>query len=74
MSKKRKIKSGVTKMAVCIEWEIESDDKDSDQWIVCDTCSERFHLHRSGLQYKKGEYWSMSLDDVEFECRVLGTM
>ena len=52
----------------CRECGNEWDDDSSDCWIVCDFCSEHFHLQCSGLMYKTSAYWIINLDEIEFEC------
>ena len=46
------------------EW----DENGDDQWIVCDICSQTYHLQCSGVQYETSQYWSIQLDKVKFEC------
>ena len=42
--------------------------KTGDDWlIVCDICSQTYHLQCSGVQYKTSQYWSIQLDEVVFE-------
>ena len=50
------------------EYGDEWDDNSSDDSIVCDICNEQFHFKCSGLLYKQSAYWTIYLDDIEFEC------
>ena len=52
----------------CREYGNKWDDNSSDCWIVCDICSECFHLQCSSLMYKQSAYWTINLDEIEFEC------
>ena len=51
----------------CRECGDEWDDNSSDRWIVCDICSERFHLQCSVLMYKQSADKTIKLDKIEFE-------
>ena len=41
-----------------------------DQRIVCDVCNQPYHLQCSGIQYTILEYWTIQLDEINFECEV----
>ena len=36
------------------EW----DDESNDHWMVCDSCSDQFHLQCSGIDYETFDYWT----------------
>ena len=46
------------------EW----DEDDDDHQIVCDVCNQPYHLQFSGIQYTILEYWTIQLDEINFEC------
>ena len=46
------------------EW----DDENNDGWVVCDSCSNRFHLQCSGIEDETSDYWDIDLESMVFEC------
>ena len=71
--KAEKIKKNTTANYVediwfCWECGEEWDQNGDDWWIVCNICSQTYHLKCSGVQYETSPYWSIQLDEVEFEC------
>ena len=46
------------------EW-VEDDDN---RWIVCDICNIAYHLHCSGLRYKKNQYYDIDIESIDFSC------
>jgi len=41
---------------------------DDNRWIVCDKCDKQYHLHCSGVQYPKEEYYDIDIDSMQFIC------
>jgi hypothetical protein len=68
--RKRLLKSRPPKQ-VC--WSCSACDKNAafkiSRWITCDVCGDKYHLHCSGVDYEKENYWTLDVDVLIFNCQ-----
>ena len=69
-NKNRKKINSSEDLWICSDWDCgeEWDDESNDRWVVCDSCSDRFHLQCSGIEYETSNYWDIDFESMVFEC------